>query len=90
MLLSDPAHTALTFGLAGLLAYFLMKVGATDSFYVAGIAAVSSIMAGVGCNVLVDCLYNGSSPQQQPQSPPMQSPNYKSFGTMEQSTSGSM
>lgn len=66
LLLSDPAHTALTFGLAALMAYFLMKVGFQDSFYVAGIAAVSSIMAGVTCNILVDSIYNRppSSPEQ--------------------------
>jgi hypothetical protein len=57
LLLNDPAQTALTFGFAFLMGYFLMKVGFTDSTYVAGIAAVSAIMAGVTCGVMVDSIY---------------------------------
>jgi hypothetical protein len=73
-LLADPLHSALTFSLAGLMAYFLMKVGFQDSFYVAGIAAVSSIMASISTGLLVDLVL--SPPHSQPSSPE-QSTSYR-------------
>jgi hypothetical protein len=56
-LVNDPAQVAITIGLAGLMAYFLMKVGFQDSFYVAGIAGVASILASLTCDVLTDSIY---------------------------------
>ena len=47
------------------MAFFIMKVGLQDSFYVAGIAAVASIMANLSQDVLVDCLYDSKDGQEQ-------------------------
>jgi hypothetical protein len=63
-LINDPAEVVITIGFAGLMAYFLMKVGFQDSFYVAGIAGVARILASLMCDVMMDSIYSPSEPEQ--------------------------
>lgn len=64
-LVSDPCQLVLIFGFASVLAFFVMKLSTVDSLYVAGLAAISSIMATNACDLLVGALYEPQTENQQ-------------------------